>query len=68
TATLCAATRLIAAPTASVMGVFEPVTAILVGALAFGEKVTVNVIVGIVLTMAAIVFMVLSSAHESERQ
>lgn len=68
TATLAAATRIIGATKASVMGVFEPVTAILVGALAFGEKVTVNVIVGIVLTMAAIVFMVLSSAHESERQ
>ncbi|MCM1501621.1 MAG: DMT family transporter [Bacteroidales bacterium] len=68
TATLAVATRIIGATKASVMGVFEPVTAILVGALAFGEKITVNVITGIVLTMAAIVFMVLSSAHKKERQ
>ena len=60
TATLAVATRLIGATKASVLGVFEPVTAILVGAIAFGEPVTTNVIIGIVLTMAAITFMVIS--------
>lgn len=68
TATLAIATRIIGATKASVMGVFEPVTAILVGAFAFGEKITLNVIIGIILTMAAIIFMVLSSAHEKERK
>lgn len=58
TATLAMATRIIGATKASVLGVFEPVTAILVGAMAFGESITVNVVVGIVLTMAAIVFMI----------
>ena len=67
TATLAVATRLIGATKASVLGVFEPVTAILVGAVAFGEPVTTNVIIGIVLTMAAITFMVISSAHKSEK-
>lgn len=66
TATLAMATRIIGATKASVLGVFEPVTAILVGALAFGEAITANVIVGIVLTMAAIVFMVVSSSREKK--
>ena len=60
TATLAMSTRIIGATKASVLGVFEPVTAIMVGALAFGEKITVNVIIGIMLSVAAIVFMILS--------
>ena len=60
TATLAMATRIIGATRASVLGVFEPVTAILVGAVAFGEDITVNVVIGIFLTMAAIVFMIVS--------
>lgn len=60
TATLAMATRIIGATKASVLGVFEPVTAILVGALAFGEPITVNVVVGIALTMGAVTFMILS--------
>lgn len=62
TATLALATRKIGAAKASVLGVFEPITAILVGALAFGEPVTANVIIGIALTMAAVTFMIVSSA------
>lgn len=62
TATLAMATRIIGATKASVLGVFEPVTAILVGALAFGERITANVVTGILLTMAAITFMIVSSS------
>lgn len=62
TATLALATRKIGAAKASVLGVFEPITAILVGALAFGEPVTANIIIGIVLTMAAVAFMIISSS------
>lgn len=61
TATLAMATRIIGATKASVLGVFEPVTAILVGALAFGEKITFNVIIGIIIAMAAVTFMIVSS-------
>ena len=64
TATLAMSTRIIGATKASVLGVFEPVTAIMVGALAFGEKITVNVIIGIMLSVAAIVFMILSSGKK----
>ena len=60
TATLAMSTRIIGATKASVLGVFEPVTAIMVGALAFGEKITINVIIGILLSVAAIVFMIVS--------
>ena len=64
TATLAMATRIIGATKASVLGVFEPVTAILVGAVAFGESITVNIVIGIILTMAAIVFMIVSPGRK----
>ena len=60
TATLAMAPRIIGATKASVLGVFEPVTAILVGAIAFGESITLNVVTGIFMTMAAIIFMIAS--------
>lgn len=61
TATLALATRKIGATKASVLGVFEPITAILVGTLAFGEALTANILIGITLSVAAITFMILSA-------
>ena len=58
TATLAIATRNIGATKASVLGVFEPVTAILIGTIVFGEALTTNIIVGILLSIAAITFMI----------
>ena len=58
TATLAVATRNIGATKASVLGVFEPVTAILVGTLVFGEALTTNIVVGILISMVAITFMI----------
>lgn len=52
TATLAIATRNIGATKASVLGVFEPVTAILIGTVVFGEPLTTNIIVGILLSVA----------------
>ena len=66
TATLAMAKRIIGATKASVLGVFEPVTAILVGAMAFGEDITANVVIGISLAMAAIVFMIVSPGKVSK--
>ena len=57
-ATLAIATRNIGATKASVLGVFEPVTAILIGTVVFGEALTTNIIVGILLSIAAITFMI----------
>lgn len=58
TATLAIATRNIGATKASVLGVFEPVTAILVGTLMLGEPLTTNVILGIGIAIAAVTFMI----------
>ena len=63
--TLAVATRLIGATRTSVLGVFEPVTAIAVGSLFFGESLTLNVIVGICITLLAVTFMVLSDKKRS---
>ena len=59
TATLAVATRNIGATKASVLGVFEPITAILVGTLVFGEALTNNIIVGILIAMFAVTFMIM---------
>ena len=61
TATLAVATRNIGATKASVLGVFEPITAILVGTLVFGEALTDNIIVGITIAMVAVTFMIIST-------
>ena len=58
TATLAVATRNIGATKASVLGVFEPITAILVGSLVFGEALTTNIITGILISIVAVTFMI----------
>ena len=58
TSTLAVATRNIGATKASVLGVFEPITAILIGATVFGEPITTNIVVGILISMAAVTFMI----------
>ena len=59
TATLAIATRNIGATKASVLGVFEPITAILVGTLVFGEALTTNIIAGILISIVAVTFMII---------
>lgn len=58
TATLAVATRNIGATKASVLGVFEPITAIMVGTLIFGEPLTANIIIGIVISIVAVTLMI----------
>ena len=58
TATLAIATRNIGATKASVLGVFEPITAIFVGTLMFGEPLTTNILVGISIAVVAVTFMI----------
>ncbi len=58
TATLAIATRNIGATKASVLGVFEPITAILVGTVMFGEPLTTNIVVGICIAIVAVTFMI----------
>ncbi len=59
TATLAIATRNIGATKASVLGVFEPITAILVGTLVFGEALTPNIVIGILISVIAVTFMIM---------
>lgn len=58
TATLAVATRNIGATKASVLGVFEPITAILVGTLVFEEPLTSNIIIGITIAIISVTFMI----------
>ena len=59
TASLAVATRNIGATKASVLGVFEPITAILVGTIVFGEALTPNIIAGILISIVAVTFMIM---------
>ena len=61
TATLAVSTRNIGATKASVLGVFEPITAILVGTLVFGEALRTNIVVGILIAIVAVTFMIVST-------
>lgn len=66
TTTLALSTRKIGATKASVLGVFEPITAILVGTIAFNEALTSNILIGIALSIFAIIFMISSSKINKE--
>ncbi len=57
--TLALSTRYIGPTKTSVLGVFEPITAIMIGTLIFGEQLTMQMIAGIAICVGAIVFMVL---------
>lgn len=60
-ATLALSSRMIGATKASVLEVFEPVTAILIGTAVFGEPLTTNIVVGITLAVVAVTFMIVST-------
>ncbi len=61
TATLAIATRNIGATKASVLGVFEPITAIIIGTFVFGETLTANIVIGILIAIVAVTFMIIST-------
>lgn len=58
TSTLAIASRNIGATKASVLGVFEPITAIMIGTLMFDEPLTTNIIAGISIAIIAVTFMI----------
>lgn len=58
--TLAMATRIIGPTRTSVLGVFEPVTAIAVGTIFFGESLRLNIIIGVIITLVAVTFMVMT--------
>lgn len=55
--TMTYATRTVGATTTAILGVMEPITAICIGVLIFGEPLTSFIIIGFLLTACAIVFM-----------
>ena len=56
--TIAISSRYIGPTKTAVLGVFEPLTAILIGTLMFGEVLTAKMAVGIAICVAAVVFMV----------
>lgn len=58
--TMTYATRTVGATTTAVLGVMEPITALGVGILVFGEPLTFNIILGFLITTGAITFMTLT--------
>lgn len=58
--TLSISTRLIGATKTAVLGVFEPLTGILIGILMFSEPMTANILTGVVICVAAVLFLVIS--------
>ena len=57
--TLAVSSRYIGPTKTSILGVFEPLTAILIGTLLFGESLTMKMGIGVAVCISAVVFMVL---------
>ena len=57
--TLAISSRYIGPTKTSILGVFEPLTAIMIGTLLFGEPLTVKMGIGVAVCIAAVVFMIL---------
>ena len=65
--TLAMSTRYIGPTKTAVLGVFEPLTAILIGTLLFGEPLTGKMAVWIAICVAAVVFMILKPGKKGQR-
>ena len=63
--TLAIATRYIGPTKTAVLGVFEPLTAILIGTVLFGEPLTARMAVGIAICVAAVIFMILKPGKQA---
>ena len=64
--TLAVSSRSIGPTKTSILGVFEPLTAILIGTLLFGEPLTLKMGIGIALCVGAVVFMILKPGRKAE--
>lgn len=63
--TLAIATRYIGPTKTAVLGVFEPLTAILIGTVLFGEPLTARMALGIAICVAAVIFMILKPGKQA---
>ena len=66
TITLAAATKAVGATKTSVLGILEPLTASFIGTLVFHEAFTLNVALGVVLILFAILFMIFSETKNAK--
>lgn len=62
---LAISSRYIGPTKTSVLGVFEPLTAIMIGTILFGEPLTPKMALGILVCVAAVVFMILRPGKKS---
>lgn len=65
TITLAASSKAVGATKTSVLGILEPLTAIVIGTLVFKEAFTLNVAIGVALILFAILFMILTEKRPS---
>ena len=63
--TLAVSSRYIGPTKTSILGVFEPLTAILIGTLLFGEPLTVKMGIGVAICVGAVVFMILRPGRQN---
>lgn len=66
--TIAVATRYIGPTKTSVLGVFEPLTAILIGTMLFGEPLTSRMSLGVAICVAAVVFMIAKPQQQKKTQ
>ena len=60
TITLAASSKAVGATKTSILGILEPLTAIVIGTIVFHEAFTLNVALGVALILFAILFMILT--------
>ena len=63
--TLAVSSRYIGPTKTSILGVFEPLTAIMIGTLLFGEPLTLKMGIGIAVCVGAVVFMILKPGQKA---
>ena len=66
--TLAMSSRYIGPTKTAVLGVFEPLTAILIGTLLFGEALTAKMAGGIAICVAAVIFMILKPGKKNQNK
>lgn len=64
--TLAMSSRYIGPTKTAVLGVFEPLTAILIGTLMFGETLTAKMAIGIAICVAAVIFLILKPGKAAQ--
>ena len=63
TTTLVYAIKFIGSTSTSIMGAFEPIVAIGVSVIIFGERITINLIAGVILILAGVILNIVSNSR-----